>query len=178
MFFRCVFDRGGRNIYHARLMFARPLIDAMEFAKNGREISGEVPFKEMPRLNDMLLDSAGALSYVVQGLRVNDRNALDVVINGTAHLRCQRCLGDFEYPVKVSSRLKLASAEELEALDDEDEDEYIEASSRLDVIALVEDEILLSLPFAPRHPDGECGSVSNGLKQSASPFAVLAGLKK
>jgi len=102
---------------------------------------------------------------------------LEVSLNGVVHLRCQRCLGDLEYPIEVSSRLKLASVEELDAVDD-DEDEYIEASSQLDVIGLVEDELLLSLPFAPRHPGGACGSVSEGLKQSANPFAALAGLKK
>jgi len=159
-------------------MFARPLIDAMEFAGNGREVRGEIPFKELSRLDDMLLDSAGTLAYVVQGRRANDRDVLEVSLSGVVHLRCQRCLGDLEYPVEVSSRLKLASAEELDAVDDEDEDEYIEASSQLDVIGLVEDELLLNLPFAPRHPDGACGSVSEGLKQSANPFAVLAGLKK
>jgi uncharacterized protein len=159
-------------------MFARPLIDAMEFARNGREIRGEVPFKELSRLDDVLLDSAGALAYVVQGERTNDRDVLQVSLNGVVHLRCQRCLGDLEYPVKVTSRLKLASSEELDAVDGEDEDEYIEASSQLDVIELVEDELLLSLPFAPRHPDGACSSVSEGLKQSANPFSVLAGLKK
>jgi uncharacterized protein len=159
-------------------MFARPLIDAMEFAGNGREIRGEIPFKELSRLDDMLLDSTGTLAYVVQGRRANDRDVLEVSLSGVVHLRCQRCLGDLEYPIEVSSRLKLASAEELDAVDDEDEDEYIEASSQLDVIGLVEEELLLNLPFAPRHPDGACSSVNEGLKQSANPFAVLAGLKK
>ncbi len=159
-------------------MFARPLIDALEFAGNGREIRGEIPFKELSRLDDMLLDSDGMLAYELHGSRLNDRNVLDVSLNGVVHLRCQRCLADLEFPIKVSSRLKLASTEELDAVDDEDEDEYIEASSQLDVIGLVEDELLLSLPFAPRHPDGACSPVSEGLKQSANPFAVLAGLKK
>jgi uncharacterized protein len=30
------------------------------------------------------------------------------------------------------------------------------ADTRFDVASLVEDEILLSLPVVPRHPDGEC----------------------
>ena len=159
-------------------MFARPLIDAMEFAGNGRGIRGEIPFKELSRLDDMLLDSAGTLAYVVQGARANDRNVLEVSLSGVVHLRCQRCLGDLEFPIKVSSRLKLASAEELDAVDEDDEDEYIEAVSQLDVIELVEDELLLSLPFSPKHPDGACVSVNEGLKQAANPFSVLAGLKK
>jgi len=159
-------------------MFARPLIDALEFARNGREIRGEIPIYELSRLTDMLLDSTGTLAYVLRGARISDGDVLEVAVSGLVHLRCQRCLDDLEFPVEVSSRLKLASAEELDAVDDEDEDEYIEASSQLDVVGLVEDELLLSLPFAPRHPDGVCSSVSEGLQQSANPFAVLAGLKK
>ncbi len=159
-------------------MFARPLIDAMEFAGNGGEMCGEIPFKELSRLDNLLIDSTGKLAYVIRGERTNDRGVLYVSLNGVAHLRCQRCLGGLEYPIEVTSRLKLASAEELDAVEDEDEDEYIEASSQLDVIGLVEDELLLSLPFSPKHPDAVCGSVNEGLKQAANPFAVLVGLKK
>ncbi|MDH2917219.1 MAG: YceD family protein [Gallionella sp.] len=159
-------------------MFARPLIDAMEFAGNGRELRGEVPVEALPRLGDMLVDSQGTVTYVVRGFRTDDSNILEVSLSGVCHLRCQRCLGELEYQIKVTSRLKLASTEELAAVDEDDEDEYIEAASQLDVIELVEDELLLSLPFAPKHPDGTCVSANEGLKQAANPFSVLAGLKK
>jgi uncharacterized metal-binding protein YceD (DUF177 family) len=45
------------------------------------------------------------------------------------------------------------------------------------VVALVEDELLLGLPFAPMHPEGECAPATNDLQHKANPFAVLAGLK-
>ena len=72
----------------------------------------------------------------------------------------------------------MATAEELDAIDDEDEDEYIEASSQLDVIGLVEEELLLNLPFAPRHPDGACSSVSEGLKALNQPFCGVGWIKE
>jgi uncharacterized metal-binding protein YceD (DUF177 family) len=46
------------------------------------------------------------------------------------------------------------------------------------VLALLEEELLLSLPIAPKHGLGECQIAVEGLSRSNNPFAVLAGLKK
>lgn len=178
MFLNSVFDRGGRNIYHARLMFARPFIDSVDFARNGKEIRGEIAVSELSRLSDMLTKSDGSLTYLVRGYREADRDMLEVSLQGACALRCQRCLGELEYPVNLVSRLRLLPAEQLdEAEVDDDEMDAIEADPRLDVVALVEDELLLGLPFAPMHPEGECAPATNDLQQKTNPFAVLAGLK-
>ena len=41
-------------------------------------------------------------------------------------------------------------------LDADSESEVIVAAAPLDPLMLVEDELLLALPFAPRHADGDC----------------------
>jgi uncharacterized protein len=48
----------------------------------------------------------------------------------------------------------------------------------MQVLDLVEDEILLALPYAPKHDEAECGThgTLNELKKP-SPFAILQGLK-
>jgi uncharacterized metal-binding protein YceD (DUF177 family) len=44
---------------------------------------------------------------------------------------------------------------------------------------LVEDEALLAIPYAARHPDGLCGTTVKIVDdRAASPFAVLADLKR
>lgn len=178
MFLYCVFDREGRNIYHARLMFARPLIDSVDFARNGREIHGEIAVSELSRLGDMLAKSGGSLTYILRGYREADRDMLQVTLQGACTLRCQRCLGELEYPLNTVSRLQLLPAGKMdEAKEDDDDVDSIEATSQLDVLALIEDELLLGLPFAPRHPEGECAPATDDLQQKANPFAVLAGLK-
>ncbi len=159
-------------------MFARPLIDSIDFASNGKELRGETPIEALPRLGDMLANSRGTLTYVVRGLRIADRYMLEVVLSGVCHLRCQRCLGELVYPVDMTSRLQLVPAEDLDEVEANDDVECIEATSQMDVLALIEDELLLGIPFAPRHPDGACSSVIDGLKQSANPFLALAGLSK
>ena len=174
----CFFDREGRNIYHARLMFARPFIDSLDFARNGNELRGEIPMAMLSRLSDMLANSDGMLSYVVRGSKEDDRHMLEVVLKGVCHLRCQRCLGELLYPIGSASHLQLLPADRLEEVEENDAVDGIEASPRLDVLALIEDEVLLDLPFAPKHPEGDCSPAMDGLKQSVNPFAVLAGLKK
>ena len=155
-------------------MFARPFIDSLVFARNGEELCGEIPLAAMPRLSDMLANSDGTLTYKVSGSKENDQHMLKIELEGVCHLRCQRCLGEFAYPIEVAAHLQLLSPDKL----DEVEADGIEATQHLDLLELIEDEVLLSLPFAPKHPEGACSTAVEGIKQSDNPFAVLAGLKK
>lgn len=162
-------------------MFARHFIDSLDFARKGSEIRGEAPLAEMHRLQDKLAAPEGAISYVVRGLQ--DRNGkpmLEVSLTGVCQLQCQRCLNSLTYPIQQLSHLLLVEESELDEFSsDEDEHDYIPVDKRLDVLALIEDEILLNLPFAPVHPAGECRvAVASSEQSEKSPFAVLAGLKK
>ena len=154
MFLYSVFDMGGRNIYHARLMFARPFIDSVDFARNGKQLRGEIAVSELSRLGDMLANSNGMLTYVVRGYHEDGRDMLELSLQGECTLRCQRCLGELVYPVDMVSQLQLLPADKLDEAETEDDDEIdaIEAEPKLDVLALIEDELLLGLPFAPKAP--------------------------
>lgn len=159
-------------------MFARPFIDSVDFARNSKEIRGETGLAELTRLAETLARTDGSLTYIVRGFREGDADMLEVSVHGECFLRCQRCLGEMAYPVGIDSRLLLLPADQLDEVADDDDVDAIEAVSKLDVLALVEDELLLGLPFAPRHPEGECAPATKDVQQKASPFAVLAGLKK
>ena len=164
-------------------MFARVFIDSQDFAYNSREKQGKIPVAAMPRLQDMLADPVGELSYVLRGLHSKaGKPMLEVALDGLCQLRCQRCLQRLDYPVKLVSHLILVPPEQLDdtAADDEEND-AIPADTRLDVLELLEEELLLSLPFAPKHAAGLCqpaltqaGEIDQTEK---NPFAVLAELK-
>jgi uncharacterized protein len=187
------FDRERRKIYHARLMYARPFIDSLDFAGNGREISGEVLVSELPRLHDILEDQQGILVYRMRG-GVDDQGShfLDLSVTGHCQVRCQRCLEGMDYPVHLESRLLLRDQASLDAeelhLDEETEFDSILADVHLDVLGLLEDEILLSLPIAPRHEQGACQASGGGNRpllqdqdshqEERHPFAVLEKLKR
>jgi uncharacterized protein len=167
-------------------MYARPFIDSLDFARNGREMSGKVQIAELPRLLDVLENPQGILSYTLQGgVDKLGSHFLDVSVVGQCRLRCQRCLNGMDYPVRLKTRLLLRDKASLDALDDsvtggeEEEFDSILADSHLNVLDLLEEEILLSLPIAPKHELGACqmtvGEDTHG--EDKSPFAVLAKLK-
>ena len=159
-------------------MFAQPFIDSTDFAKNGREMCGEIPVSELLRLADVLANQSGSLTYKIRGSRDDEHDMLVLEVSGVCILRCQRCLGELRYPLEIEARFRLLPSDRLGEVDEVDDVDGIEASQRLDVQALIEDEILLGLPFAPRHEEGACSPAVNVLQQSVNPFAVLAGLKK
>ena len=86
---------------------------------------------------------------------------MTIDLEGEVPLECQRCLGPLRWPVVQQTELLLAHDEaELARLDADTESEVVLAEGPLDPLSLVEDELLLVLPFAPRHPDGQCGAPS------------------
>jgi uncharacterized protein len=103
------------------------------------------------------------------------------VIHGMLHLQCQRCLEALDHPLQLLNTLLLVAAgtEAAGALDEE-EPEWIEASRELDLGTVIEDEILLSLPYAPKHEEGACRALGGTVTRvtTASAFAELAVLKR
>jgi uncharacterized protein len=183
-FFALRFDSRQQKYYHPPLMSAPAVIDALEFARSAQESSGSVRVSALQRLEDLLYDSAGSLSYDLRGGR-DDRNRplLALKVSGGLHLQCQRCLGLLDYPLEVVNTLLVvpAGAKPEDDLEDPDAPDTIEANEELDVVALVEDEVLLALPLAPRHPEGECASrfaTQSREGAESSAFQKLAALKR
>ena len=151
-------------------------------------IAGRVDAAALPRVADLLAEEGGsaAVDYRIAGSAdAGGRPALEVSLSGVVPLTCQRCLRPFAWPVEQATLLLLARDEgELAQLDEEDhEHEVLLAAAPLDAEALVEDELLLTLPFAPRCPEAQCPAAAKGQPAAgeaagrASPFEALAGLK-
>ncbi|MCA1925534.1 MAG: YceD family protein [Thiobacillus sp.] len=82
---------------------------------------------------------------------------LHVRVEGVSTLRCQRCLGDLPHTLAIDSVVMLArDAAELERLEADPDCDVIPLENRLDLVALIEDEVLLGLPLAAMHAEGEC----------------------
>ncbi len=139
-----------------------------------------VGLTELPRLADVLVTSEGFLSVRLEGWRDDaGKSWLQVDIAGEPVLCCQRCLGGVKFPLAISSRLQLMAPGEDWPDDDlvDDSADAITAEKALAVLSLVEDEVLLALPIAPRHEQCEAPS-ANATGHGASPFAALADFKK
>ena len=173
-----------KNNIIRRLMSAPAVIDSLEFARSEQRLAGELPIARLERLHDVLTDTEGTLRYTLRGGKdERQRPLLALEIDGELHLQCQRCLEGLSYPVELQSTLLLIPRGEQtdELLDDPAAPDAIEPSPELNVSELIEDEVLLSLPLSPRHPEGRCVSRTRRTENGAetpSAFAQLAALRR
>ena len=137
-------------------MSHQPVIDGLEFARTASRLEGAWPVAGFERLRDALRTDEGNLSYELRGVPEElGRPALRLRVDGALQLVCQRCLGALEYPLHIEVSLLLAATQaemDAEPLAAEGP-ETVVADRKMQVHALVEDEMLLAIPIAPRHPD-------------------------
>jgi uncharacterized protein len=153
--------------------------DAFAFARDGRVLEGTLPIAELERLHDLLVEVVGEVTFRLRGFKGERGEAmLQLEISGLLPLACQRCLDAVPCDLDVDSLLELVP-EGAELSEDELEDDtrdFLPVERELDVAELVEDEILLALPVAPRHEKcGLPGAADAG--ERINPFAALSGLK-
>ncbi len=159
-------------------MAHQPVIDGLEFARAGSKLQGAWPVADFARLRDALHSKAGTLLYELQGVAQDrGRPALSLRVGGTLQLVCQRCLGALEFPLNIAVSLHLAATQDeidAEPLQAEGPDRIV-AGREMPVRDLIEDELLLAIPIAPRH--GRCaGGASDSVREQQLPFAGLRNM--
>ena len=159
-------------------MSHQPVIDGFEFASAGATQQGKMPIGGFSRLRDQLASDAGEVAYEVRGLRDGrGRPSLRVKVQGTLQLRCQRCLEAMPFQVDEDDLLVLAATQaEIDADPaDAQAPDRVLAGKRMPLRDLVEDQLILALPYAPRHEGCSGGAAAEGAEEN-SPFAGLRGL--
>lgn len=154
-------------------------IDNVEFAKSGRQLDGRLGLAELTRAGDLLV--AADLEYRLSG-SVGRRGGFQLRLRlaGSVGLRCERCLETVMLPIEQDSLFELRRSEGDIRPDDllDDERDFLVFDRAMVVTDLVEDELILCIPVAPKHTDCEpAGSMvkDDGRRQL---FGVLASLKK
>lgn len=155
-----------------------PLIDGFEFAAAGGSLRGQWPVGVFPRLRDVLHDDTGTIEYVLEGRR-DALGQAHLLLSARAHLKltCQRCLAAVEWAVEPQATLWLAASQsEIDAEPVAAQmPERVIAHRQMAVRDLVEDELLLALPYAPRHED--CPAQRKAAPgRRRMPFAALRGM--
>lgn len=139
-------------------MSARQTIDSMRFASSGEQLSGELDAEALPRLADILPRESAAVQYRLKGETHLGRPAVRLHALATVILVCQRCLGTYAEAMELE-RVYPIARDNAELARWERDDPLLDAlvaDPRMVVSELIEDEILLSLPTVPRHPEGMC----------------------
>ena len=94
----------------------------------------------------------GAMSGSVRGVEksLSARPGFVVAASGSVGLTCQTCSAEFELPINSQSTIYVAhDAAELASWEDE-AFECIEGNEKTSALELVEDELLLAVPYIPR----------------------------
>ena len=164
--------------------------DPMRLCTLGKAYDGEVALADLARLSPLLASTEGVAKFgLAFGTDEEHRPVVDVSVRARLALRCQRCMQPMQLEVDSSSRLAVVSGpDEAERLPDELDPLLLE-EDRLELRSLVEDELILALPPAPRHRPEECAvtleawndDVASDTEMSEAerdnPFAALARLK-
>lgn len=129
--------------------------DAFKLARERGAMEGVLDVAASERLADRLAEGPGSIRWRIEGtVDSAGRPALAIAIEGSVPLECQRSLETFEYQVAQRTIAVLAKNEaEADSLDAGSHDEVLVADHIFDPVALVEDELLLTLPYAPMRPD-------------------------
>ena len=138
------------------------LPDLDRLAERGAALAGEIELAKLARLGDVLLADSGS---VRASLRFRQRSSgwltVELEYAATLKLSCQRCLEPLAHHVNARVEIGLVENESVEKHLPEGCEPYVLEDGRLLPAALVEDELLVSLPLVPRHarPD-QCGSLA------------------
>ena len=163
-------------------------VDAVRTAQKRLDYSGIYTSGQVARLAASVVsvdsDVQTSLSFDIDNLRL-------AVINGqsdvTVTLECQRCGKPFEHQVHATYCFSpVRNDEQAEALPEAYEPIEVDEFGEVDLLAMIEDEIILSLPVVPVHESEHCEVSDADMVfgklpaevEKPNPFAVLASLKK
>lgn len=155
-------------------------VQARRLAKQGIQIEGTVELKDLERLSAQLADTSGEAEVRLQFRIDEDGNCVvETAITSRVTVLCQRCLEPMPLEISSGSNVLLIAGESQEQQDKAGYESYVIENGELVVRDLVEDELLLALPFAPTHQSGSCAAqVSAVGPNMQNPFSILAKLKQ
>ena len=168
-------------------------LDIKAFAESGAEIGGQERLGDHSRL---MAETGGrgadvplawsASAEVRNPAHVHPQIWLHLAAETVLSLTCQRCLAPVDVEVAVKRSFRFVRDEAIAmAQDDGSEEDLLALSRSFELIELVEDELLMDLPVAPRHevcPTPVKLAVADEDFEAAvvpreNPFALLKRLK-
>lgn len=159
-------------------------IDPRKLAEREVRITGKADIKAMPNLSQTLSEKDGCIDVDLQ-FAVDEQRIR--TITGSAHghvkMTCQRCLESVDVVVEADFNLGVAASEEAAKQLPRSYDPLIVEDEEIELLPVLEEELILSLPFDAYHDDcsiqtsfGDAEAVAEDTKKP-NPFSVLAQLK-
>lgn len=156
-------------------------------------LEGGIQPEHLPRLTESV---ERVLQPAVVSLQFGAEDGGKRVVSGKAAtrvlLQCERCLENFEAPLEADIAMAVVWSEQEASQLPEDLDPWIVPDESADLVAMVEECLLLALPIVALHPQGEycpAPAMSYGSEQETgaagsttdeqddNPFKILEQLK-
>lgn len=159
-------------------------IEPRKLAQKGGAFNGKMLPEDMPRVMEAI-DSCESVTAKLQfDIEEQRRRTMRGTIQGDLKLVCQRCLQPVDYKLDVDVNLALVWDEDQAKQLPGYIEPWIVGEEPEDLHAILEEEMLLSLPVVAFHEenciDASLLSVGEEVKQpeqDENPFQVLAALK-
>ena len=164
------------------------------FAQAGEPLLACTPLQQLERLASETqgLTAETTVQWQTRGeLRprasADDEVWLHLDARADVPMVCQRCMATVVVPIDVDQWYRFVATEDIAmAQDDECEEDLLVMAPQFDLLALVEDELLMALPLVPMHEScpappafsTEPLAESEPESEKPHPFAALAVLKK
>ena len=163
-------------------------VDAGKLVDSNQQFTAYIDSANLERLNSAVVRCDEPIHCQMVFERDTDRKR---VLTGSFHTNvvmcCQRCLGDVTIPLQGEYKLGFVlNDEQAKALPRQLEPVELDEDGKLDLWSTIEDEVLLSLPNFPMHPESECQIMqpepepeyTDSYVNRVNPFDVLAKLKQ
>lgn len=167
-----------------------PYVDTRKVFLQVGKLIGTIEFGRLERFQECLLENEGNVQIELEfSTNKSKQRLITGKLLAPISVACQRCLEAVQIELEESFALALVRKEaDIEKLEDS-LDPWLCEDHKLDVSALIEEQLLLCLPLVNTHDDKNCldslgyqqqavkgeGSDKQHLKES--PFAVLKTLK-
>ena len=153
-----------------------------KFAKKNLSVTDELSINDLPRINGIAHNKSDKIK-VNYSFYVENKTTpcLDGEISLNIYLTCQRCLEELPFSLDLSFSMAFVKNENQAEELSKHLEIYLFEDKELSLIDLISDEILLSIPMAPKH-NLDCLSSfkeNNNYEQvKEKPFAILKNIKK
>lgn len=162
-------------------------IEPRKMAEKGIEVAGSLQIAELTRLTACLASADGVANVKIMfALDVQGTPFMKGQLHTEVWLLCQRCMEPYQQVIDIEFILSPVTNDKEAAMLPNPYEPLLVENTVVELAAIVEDEILLSLPMIAMHRPENCIimlSESNHDSERAStservnPFAVLASLK-
>ncbi|HUE94926.1 YceD family protein [Pseudomonas sp.] len=164
-----------------------PHVDPRKLADRGATLEGDLLLADLPRLCEPLADNQGVVRAKFFFER-DERNAVVIHSELVVEVKmvCQRCLDLVVLPIHSECDYAVVKEGANTQSVPQGYDVLELGEDPLDLLALVEEELLLALPIVPAHDPKDCQQPA-GLDEPepsedevtrSNPFNVLAQLKR